>query len=156
MAQGIGSNSEYKALLNQMQGVFGQLSSMGSIKGGSYLNTIWSVAGNAEQLVTGDDSQKASALQGLINNVLSIVEKIGNQEAANARKEVKRSEEAAKKLTEAQQQALADLNTGLEDIGNDIANQASVVSTANDTIKTAQQTLQEKQNEINKIIEQIQ
>ncbi len=156
MAQGIGSNSEYKALLNQMQGVFGQLSSFGGIKGGSYLNTIWSVAGNAEQLATGNESQKASAIQGLINNVLSIVEKLGNQEAANARKEVKRSEEDAKKLAEEQQKALTELNNGLEEIGNDIANQASIVSTANGTIETAQKDLQEKQEQINEIIEKIQ
>ena len=67
-------STEYKALLNQMQGVFGQLSSSGAIKGSSYLNSVWGAAGNVEGLVSDNPNQKSSAIQGLINNVLSLVE----------------------------------------------------------------------------------
>ena len=155
MTQGIGS-SEYNALIGQMQGIFGQLSSMGAIKGGSYLNSIWGVAGNVEGLVTGNDAQKASALQGLINNVLSIVEKLGNQEAARARKEVKEGEKKAQELTEEQKKALSELDQSLEEIGSDIDNQRSIVDTANGTLDASQQKLEEKQELINEIIEQIQ
>ena len=155
MTQGIGS-SEYNALIGQMQGIFGQLSSMGAIKGGSYLNSIWGVAGNVEGLVTGNDAQKASALQGLINNVLSIVEKLGNQEAARARKEVKEGEKKAQELTAEQKKALSELDQSLEEIGSDIDNQRSIVDTANGTLDASQQKLEEKQELINEIIEQIQ
>lgn len=149
-------STEYKALLNQMQGVFGQLSSMGAIKGGSYLNSIWGVAGNVEGLVTGNDAQKASAIQGLINNVLSIVEKLGNQEASKARKEVKEGEKKAQELTAEQKEALSELDQSLEEIGSDIDNQRSIVDTANGTLDASQQKLEEKQELINEIIEQIQ
>lgn len=152
----VGSNSEYQALISQLQGTFGQLSSMGAIKGGSYLNSVWGVAGNVEALVDGDESQKSSAIQGLINNVLSIVEKLGNQEAARARKEVKDGEKAAQQLSEDQKQALTELNNGLEEIGNDIENQGSIVDTANGTIDASQAELIEKQEKINDIIKQIQ
>lgn len=156
MTQGIGSSSEYKALLNQMQGVFGQLSSMGVIKGGTYINTIWGAAGDVEALVTGNDTQKASAIQSLINKALSLVEKFGNQEASRARKEVQEGKKDAEKLVEEQEKSLADLNQSLEDIGSDIDNQRSIVDTANGTLDVSQQELEEKQELINEIIEQIQ
>lgn len=152
----IGSSTEYKALLNQMQGVFGQLSSMGVIKGGTYINTIWGAAGDVEALVTGNDTQKASAIQSLINKALSLVEKFGNQEASRARKEVQEGKKDAEKLAEEQEKSLADLNQSLEDIGSDIDNQRSIVDTANGTLDVSQQELEEKQELINEIIEQIQ
>ena len=149
-------STEYKALLNQMQGVFGQLSSSGAIKGSSYLNSVWGAAGNVEGLVSDNPNQKSSAIQGLINNVLSLVEKLGNQEASRARKEVKEGEKAAQELTEEQKKALSELNQSLEEIGSDIENKSGVVSAANGTLDASQQELEEKQEEINKIIEQIQ
>ncbi|MBE7712087.1 MAG: hypothetical protein E7Z92_08140 [Cyanobacteria bacterium SIG31] len=148
----ISNSSELKTCLVQARSAFGQIEGLGS----SYINSVFAAGEDVAALVTGDDSQKASAIQGLINNAMSLVKKIIAQEAENVKREVKQQQKKAIDFTKATEHTQTELQTGLEQIGAEIENQSEVVNNSVGDIEKAQKALDEKQQEINEIIEEIQ
>ena len=149
-----GISSEFNNTLNQLQGIFNQLGGS-SIKGGSYVNSIFNITGSVEQIVNGDTNQQAAGVQNLVKEAMSLLEKLVNIQG-KADKKVKEDAENAEEVVDEAQKIEAELNTALTKTGEQISAQTKIVNTATETINEAQKELQAKQEKINDIIEQIQ
>ena len=100
-------NANYQNILTQAQGQLNQLLSLtegGQTGSGasSYINSVWGLAGNTEQLINGDDSQKASAIQNIVNKLTDLISNLGTGEAGKANKRVKEND---KKIADNDNQA---------------------------------------------------
>ena len=84
-------NSEFNKIFGEIQGIASQFGA-GSLPGSTYINSVFGITGDIEQIVSGDDAQKASAIKGLMDKAMSLVEKI-----VNAQAEAKRKVDADKK-----------------------------------------------------------
>ena len=149
----INTNADFNSTLNQLKGVFYQLGGS-SIKGGTYVNSIFGIAGSVEQIASGDEAQKSSGIQSLINHALSLIEKLGSIQK-KAENDVKKDQKGVEEIDKNAQQLETQLNNNILEQGNLINGQTEIVNNATHEIQEAQQDLQEKQEAINEIIEQI-
>ncbi len=100
-------STNYQNILTQAQGQLNQLLSLtegGQTGSGasSYINSVWGLAGNTEQLINGDDSQKASAIQNIVTKLTDLLSNLGTGEAGKANKRVKEND---KKIADNDNQA---------------------------------------------------
>ena len=103
-------STNYQNILAQAQAQLNQL--LGSTEGGqnaggsngasSYVNSVWGLAGSTEQLISGDDSQKANAINNIVNKLTDLLSSLGPNDSANANKKVKAND---KKIAENDAQA---------------------------------------------------
>lgn len=155
MAPQVG-NTDINMYLQQAQGLFSQ---MGSTMGGdtsTYINCIFDCGSNIQGLTSDDDQQKASAIKGIMNNVMSLIQKLASNEAQAARSEVKRNEEEVKKQNKAIEDQRKELNQQIGQLGGEITAQTGIVDGAVKEITDTQKAIQEKQEKINEIIKEIQ
>lgn len=156
MAPQVSGNTDINMYLQQAQGLFNQMGSNMGGEASTYLNSIWSVGGNIEGLTSGDDNQKASAIQGIMNNVMSLINSIASNEAQTARREVQNNNDAARRQNKTIEDQRTALNQQIGQIGGEITAQTEIVNGAVQELTDAQKTIQETQKEINKIIAEIQ
>ncbi len=152
----INSNSDIKSYLKQAEGIFGQIEGFGGGEASTYINSVWSMGGDINNIATGNDQQKASAIQGLISKAMSLIEKIANQEANAAKREVQQNKKATEVFNKAGEASRTELKNALEEVSGEIENQSEVVTESIKELEKANEDIEKKQEKINKIITKIQ
>lgn len=150
----INSNPDIKSYLKQAEGIFGQIEGFGEAS--TYVNSVWDIGSNINNIANGNEQQKASAIQGLINNLTSLIEKIANKEANAARREVQQNKKAAEAFNNAGEESRSELTNALEEISGEIENQTGVVTDSVKELEKANKEIEKSQEKINKIIVKIQ
>lgn len=150
------NSSEFNSYIQQAQGLLGQLQGATGSNTTEYINSCFDFTNSVGQMTSDDEQQKAAGIQNIINNIMSLVNKLVSNEAQSANQEVKRNSKAAAELQKKQAQAEAELNTEITNLQGNIEAQTGVVKTATETINETSKEIQKKQEEINEIIQQIQ
>ena len=149
------NSSEFNSTFNQLQGILGQIGSSSMREINPYINSVFSIGGSIEQIAKGDNSQKATAIQNLINQAVNLVSKLVNIQA-DANNKVKADKEKAEKVSEKATQTEQELNSSMQEISQEIEGQTQIVNDATATIQETQEALAAKEEKINQIFTQIQ
>ena len=80
-------------MLSMMQSYTGGM----DLGNGINLNSVWSCMGNLEQMGSDNPDQQANAVQSLVNNIMGMLSKLGDGEAAAASSEVNSNQNSANK-----------------------------------------------------------
>lgn len=149
-----GISSDFNSSVRQLQGLFNQFggsSAMGAA--GGYVNSIFNVAGSVGMIAQGNDAQKAQGIQNLVNEAMSLLQKILSPEA-EAQQKVTSDAQGAGEVKNSTQKVKAELKASMAKTEAQIDAQTEIAKNATETIENAKAELQKKQEEINKIIEQ--
>lgn len=156
MAPGLNVSTELNNLFAKIQQVGSSSSNGGKLQGSDFTNCIFDVANSAGAFSeNATPEEKASAVQKLVNQALSIFNKIANNESKTAKKEVSAQTKATQKLLAKSQKLGAELDGSLTNIQSNIESQTAIVTDAQKLLKETQKSIEEKQNEIQKIVEAI-
>lgn len=156
MAPQVNGSSELNMYLTQAQGMFGQLAPAIGGEASTYVNSVFTVGNSFEGLTSEDDQQKASAIQNIMNNVMSLINSIASNEAQAAKREVQNNKATARGQNKTIEDQRTALNQQIGQIGGEISAQTEIVNGAVQELTEAQKNIQEKQEQINEIITQIQ
>ena len=147
-----GISSDFNSSVRQLQGLFNQFGGS-TIPGSSYINSIFGVTGSIGQIATGNDAQKAQGIQSLVNEAMSLLQKILSPEA-EAQQKVTSDAQGAGEVKDSAQKVKAELKASMAKTEAQIDAQTEIAKNATETIENAKAELQKKQEEINKIIEE--
>lgn len=148
------NNSEFNTYLSQLQGIYSNMGTSGS-SGSAYINSIFGAAGSVDQIANGNDQQKAAGIQSLVNNIMSILDKLMANEAQSATRETQKNAKTAAEVGKKQQKAEADLDRDVTEVTKEVDEQKEVLTNASNTIATVSEELKAKQEEAAKIEQEI-
>lgn len=153
------TNFDLQSILNK---TMGQIESLNASSGSNvsssdnnFAGSIWNIVQNGQAVASGDDQQKAQAIQGLVKNALSLIEMFTNQEAKTAKKEVDNENKKTEALRQKSEQTKIKMEGDFSEIASSIDDQSDIVTEATEEIGNIQKSVEEKQKEIQDIVEQI-
>lgn len=149
----IGSNTDLLTLEKSLNGILSNVDGYGQFS--SFTNSIFSLGGDIEAMFSGDEAQKANAIQGLVNKALKMVEKIVTQEVNRARQEVKTQTDKADELLARSRREGVQLEGEFTEIASSIDNQGEIVTEATRQIEEVKKAIDEKQEEAEAFIQKI-
>ncbi len=159
---GLSTNTDLQSVFSQVSNLLNKLPSDSSgsssfnaeefFQLGNLLNG--STSGTTSSSGTSSDNT-ANTIQTTINKVMSLIDKITNQEAKAASNEIKKNKQAADELKKEQENAKAELSQNIENIEAEIATENETVINSTASLEEVNEQLAEKQEQINEIVKQI-
>jgi len=146
-------NSEFNKIFGEIQGIASQFGA-GSLPGSTYINSVFGITGDIEQIVSGDDAQKASAIKGLMDKAMSLVEKIVNAQA-EAKRKVDADKKAVKEANAEAEATKEQLNSTMQGIETEINGKIDVVNEATESAKEYSKEVETKKQAIEEQVRQI-
>ena len=154
----IGQKFDMQNIIEQAADLLGAGSGSSKFAIGSPIDNIGNIL-NGSTPISGISSdnyiQKVNGIQALINTAISLLKKLDTSEAAKASAEAKKDQKAAVEYTKAGEEARAELEKNINEQSYFIEDQSSLVKESIGELDKANKKIQEKQEEINKIIQQI-
>lgn len=159
---GLGTNTDLQAIFGQVDNLLAKLPA--DSNGGSSFNAqeffqlgnLLNGSTSAEYSSTGSNGdQTASMIKNTINTVMSLLDKLTNQEAKAAQKEVQNNKKAADELKKEQEKAKAELNQNISNIEAQISTEKDTVINSTESLTDVNKQLADKQAELNEIVKQI-
>ena len=134
------SGTDVQSILNNALSQLKSIESSGSATGGSssntqFINSIYSLVGDAETLSEGGNQQTASAVGGIVKNVISAILSLGTGERDKANQEVKTNTENANTLGQNAETTFQNTNQQVTEIMNSITENTSSLESAMEQIQ---------------------
>lgn len=130
-----GFNIDYKSILDS---AMGQLKSIGLSNGsfgttssnGEFVNSIFGLAEDGYGAIAGNDQQRASAISGIVENLMGMLTSLGTKENSKATKEVKQNDKSATELEKKADKDAQATQDKIKEITGNIADNSSNVNDA--------------------------
>ena len=134
------SGTDVQSILNNALSQLKSIESSGSATGGSssntqFINSIYSLVGDAETLSEGGNQQTASAVGGIVKNVISAILSLGTGERNKANQEVKTNTKNANTLGQNAETTFQNTNQQVTEIMNSITENTSSLESAMEQIQ---------------------
>ena len=134
------SGTDVQSILNNALSQLKSIESSGSATGGSssntqFINSIYSLVGDAETLSEGGNQQTASAVGGIVKNVINAILSLGTGERDKANQEVKTNTENANTLGQNAETTFQNTNQQVTEIMNSITENTSSLESAMEQIQ---------------------
>ena len=134
------SGTDVQSILNNALSQLKSIESSGSATGGSssntqFINSIYSLVGDAETLSEGGNQQTASAVGGIVKNVINAILSLGTGERDKANQEVKTNTENANTLGQNAETTFQNTNQQVTEIMNSITENTSALESAMEQIQ---------------------
>lgn len=123
--------SNLKSMLSQARTTWSGLNGLSGSAGSSsaYVNSVFSLIDEGEQALEGNDSQKAQAITGIVQNILSMFMSISN-ESNKAKTEVKQNETSVTTVDSNAEANAKTVEEQVQNITNVVANDTTSISNA--------------------------
>ena len=138
-------------MLSMMQSYTGGM----DLGNGINLNSVWSCMGNLEQMGSDNPDQQANAVQSLVNNIMGMLSKLGDGEAAAASSEVNSNQNSANKTVSFTEKEKSSINEKLESNSSQIESENKTLETAGKDAAELQKQIEEEQKKIQESLQNI-
>lgn len=149
--------------VSQLQNIYAYLQKSGigasaTSSTDNYMNTIWSSIQSVEGVANGNDQQKATGIQNILNTIMGLIEKAvnANNESNKASKEVNSNNSDARALTDETSKTEQQMVAQIEAIQAELQGHIDVITTATANIEGKQENLNAQLKALQSIQEQIQ
>lgn len=124
----------------------------------NFINTIFSSVGDFDSIANGNEQQKTSGIQNLLNKALSLIEQIsiGNNETKKAKLEVNNNNKKAQELDKQVEQTKSELEAEINNITAELDGHIELIEKAKTNVEASSEELQAKLEALKTIQEQIQ
>lgn len=135
----LNTNTDIQSILNQVQSTLSNLgtSSTGaSSENTQFINSVWGLVGESEQAIRGNEEQKAQAISGIVQNIMSIISGLGTKENSAATKEVKKNTKTEQEIDNKATTTTTETESKVKEIMSNIANNTASISQAMTAIES--------------------